>query len=302
MIFIDNKYTRWYYNIIAAAQSRVNAGYTEKHHIIPKSCGGSNSKENLVVLTAREHYVCHILLTKMIEGKYRYKMGYALNRMLTSTDDQQRYIPTSRKFEIVRLRISNTLKGHPSPMTGKVHNEESKKKMSDAGKGKPSKLKGIPKSEETKKKMSEARMGYKMPDGTKKKLSEANIGKTCSEETKKKISEKSKGHGAGIPKSEEHKKKLSEAWKGRVVSQETIEKMKNAPRPIFTPEEKLLIAAKISKAHKGKTISESAKEQKRLTLANKPVVKCPYCDYEKKDSASFRKWHYDNCKMKKLSD
>jgi 5-methylcytosine-specific restriction endonuclease McrA len=58
-MYLQNKYTRWYYNIIQRAQQRNISGYTEKHHIIPRSFGGSNQKENLVALTAREHFVCH---------------------------------------------------------------------------------------------------------------------------------------------------------------------------------------------------------------------------------------------------
>ena len=57
--FLDNKYSRWYYAIIATAQARISDGYTENHHIIPKCLGGSNLEENLVNLTAREHFVCH---------------------------------------------------------------------------------------------------------------------------------------------------------------------------------------------------------------------------------------------------
>jgi hypothetical protein len=38
MLFIDNKYTRWYFNIINAAKARqTNTGYTERHHIIPRT-------------------------------------------------------------------------------------------------------------------------------------------------------------------------------------------------------------------------------------------------------------------------
>ena len=62
MIFIDNKYTRIYFNIVNNAKSRTNyTGYVEKHHIIPKSLGGTNKKSNLVELTAKEHYLCHRL-------------------------------------------------------------------------------------------------------------------------------------------------------------------------------------------------------------------------------------------------
>ena len=87
MIFIDNKYTRWYYNIVNHAKTRTITGYTEKHHIIPKSCGGGNSKNNLVALTAKEHFICHLLLIRMAEGQFRYKMAYALNRMLTTNNN-----------------------------------------------------------------------------------------------------------------------------------------------------------------------------------------------------------------------
>lgn len=39
-------------------------GYSETHHILPVSLGGTNDKPNKVVLTAKEHYICHLLLTK----------------------------------------------------------------------------------------------------------------------------------------------------------------------------------------------------------------------------------------------
>jgi hypothetical protein len=74
-MYLDNKYTRKYYSLISKAQSRnfktrkeaVSVlGYVESHHITPKSLGGDNSKTNLVYLTAREHFVAHWLLTKMM--------------------------------------------------------------------------------------------------------------------------------------------------------------------------------------------------------------------------------------------
>lgn len=40
-------------------------GYFEKHHIVPRCMGGDDSKENLVLFNAREHYVAHILLWKI---------------------------------------------------------------------------------------------------------------------------------------------------------------------------------------------------------------------------------------------
>lgn len=55
-------------NIIAYARLQNRSkltDYFENHHIVLKSMGGSNKKENLVLLTAKEHYVVHHLLWKI---------------------------------------------------------------------------------------------------------------------------------------------------------------------------------------------------------------------------------------------
>ena len=39
--FLQNKYTKWYLDIISSARSRTMSGYTEQHHVIPKSLGGN---------------------------------------------------------------------------------------------------------------------------------------------------------------------------------------------------------------------------------------------------------------------
>ena len=73
------KYEKWYYQIIENARKRTKQPErVEKHHIIPKSFGGDNSKENLVSLSLREHFVCHKLLVKMHTGQKKQKMLQAL--------------------------------------------------------------------------------------------------------------------------------------------------------------------------------------------------------------------------------
>lgn len=65
-MFNDNKYTKTYEAIIAKARLRhVQSGFTEKHHVIPKSLGGRNGY-NLVKLTVREHFIVHWLLIRMM--------------------------------------------------------------------------------------------------------------------------------------------------------------------------------------------------------------------------------------------
>lgn len=92
MIFIDNKYTTVYYSIIDNALSRSSVeGYTEMHHIVPKSLGGSNDTSNLVRLTPREHFVCHWLLVKMTKGNNLKKMWHALRSFRFKGTKNPRY-------------------------------------------------------------------------------------------------------------------------------------------------------------------------------------------------------------------
>ena len=77
-MFKDNKYTKIYFNIINKAKKLIrnkNEEYYENHHIIPKSLEGKNTKENMVLLTYKEHFICHLLLIKMVENpKHKIKM------------------------------------------------------------------------------------------------------------------------------------------------------------------------------------------------------------------------------------
>lgn len=85
-IYIQNKYLNWYNSIISKALSESRfkgTTYYENHHILPKSLGGSNSLENFVLLTAREHYICHYLLTKFTTNKHKQKMHLAFFCMNT---------------------------------------------------------------------------------------------------------------------------------------------------------------------------------------------------------------------------
>jgi len=117
-MFKENKYTKYYYLLTDKAKGRILTEYTERHHIIPHSLGGSDDKDNLVELTAREHFICHWLLIKMTEGENRSKMLYALNGMKAENRYQQRYSSaiTARVYE--RYRIEHA-KNHSERMKGK---------------------------------------------------------------------------------------------------------------------------------------------------------------------------------------
>ena len=143
-----NKYYTWYVCICQQAQARNwqknNGIYLESHHILPKSfrAGGEKDKDNLVLLTAREHYLVHKLLTKFINHvQFKKKMIYAFwylsNRKIA-------HVPTSRSYEIAKQQLINNIKArHDSTLTrskkarpgklngmyGKTHTYEVKAKL-----------------------------------------------------------------------------------------------------------------------------------------------------------------------------
>lgn len=89
-MYLPNKYTTWYNSIISRAKTRPVEGYTERHHIIPKCLGGLDDAINLVRLTAREHFICHQLLVKMVPSHLKGKMALAATKMWQRGANQHR--------------------------------------------------------------------------------------------------------------------------------------------------------------------------------------------------------------------
>lgn len=137
-MFINCKYTTWYFNIINKAKERIESEqvYYESHHIIPKSLGGDDSKSNLIRLTAREHFICHLLLVKAVETKFKKKMNFAYWRMCNATGKRHR--PTSHQYEIGKKLFIESHTGHAPYLT--AHTEETKLKISNTYKQKLSTL------------------------------------------------------------------------------------------------------------------------------------------------------------------
>ena len=192
-----NKYTTWYNAITDRAQTRKLDGYTERHHIIPKSLNGTDDKTNLVDLTAREHFVCHWLLSKMHTGEAKAKMIYALNGMKRGNEFTQRYETkiTARVYENLKKEFaqvhSATMKGITPINKGRSMSEEQKVKIRSTKAANPTK-----RSAEAIAKAVAKQTGQKRSEETKLKMSLASKGKPkgpMSEENKLKISQGTKG-------------------------------------------------------------------------------------------------------------
>ena len=218
---IMNKYQTWYQNITDRARDRTLEGYVERHHVIPRSLGGSDDAGNLVSLTAREHFVCHWLLTKMYTGEARYKMLNALRMMRAEKIGQYRYSNkiTARVYESIKqeyAQLQSVLRsGKGNGFYGKTHTEEARQRISEANKGRVQ-------SQEEKEKQIAAITGRKrapFSDEWREKMSKSKQGENNNrygavvlESTRKKIGNKIRGR----KQTDEEKARRSAANLGKV--------------------------------------------------------------------------------------
>lgn len=183
--FLQNKYTKWYFNIISNATKRNTSQteYHENHHILPKCksmfpqyISFTKNPWNKAALTAREHYICHLLLIKMTTGKPKASMYTAFNRMNSSNTSKYK----STHYELFRKSFSNSMIGKSNPNYGNSYKwtEEQKSKQSQ-------KFKGRQQHPNTRKALDDMLLN-----------NHPFIGKTRSKETKMKISQSL----VGIPK------------------------------------------------------------------------------------------------------
>lgn len=185
-----NNFQNDYTKLIEHAKCRkLESGiYVEKHHIIPVSMNGSNLPENIVELTASEHFHAHYLLWKIHNNR---EMTHAFMLMChikrngikykIDAEEYQLLKETNKKFrsEFMTGRAGNNLgktlpqdwkdniskgqkghhrgKGKVSSFKGKSHTKEAKQKISEKRKGIGTHF--TPHSDETKVMMSENRKG-----------------------------------------------------------------------------------------------------------------------------------------------
>lgn len=120
-MFLENKYSRIYWRLVERGKCRIlpKEDYSETHHIIPKSLGGTNSMHNLVQLTAREHYILHLCLVKMVTTPLnKRKMIFAFHKMrVSNSSHRSRYF--SRSYELFKKAFSRDISGQNNPAFGK---------------------------------------------------------------------------------------------------------------------------------------------------------------------------------------
>jgi len=208
-------HSKIYNQIIERGKLRILESYTEKHHIIPKCMGGTNDNNNLVELTAREHFICHKLLTEIYPEQTG--LRYATFRMTHSkmaNGKKRNYIVGAREYQRLRLLISKIASDRAKLQK---HSKEVRKKISES-------LKGHYVSNESRKKMSASATGKLVSEETRKKLSISSAGRIVSKSTRTKISIAGKGRVV----TDETRNKISESLKGKSPTMETRKKLSEA--------------------------------------------------------------------------
>jgi len=150
--FLDNKYSKWYMKLVS---KDCNDDYVERHHILPKSLYPeyAKCKWNIVKLSARKHFIAHILLYKMFEHNTKgYGTMLKATRMMGRHSTDNRYM-NSRLYETAKIKCSKYVS------ETQRWSEEHKKNISE-------KLKGIvrsPLSEEHKQKIRDGKKANHVP-------------------------------------------------------------------------------------------------------------------------------------------
>jgi len=202
-------YKRIYDNLIIKARSenRVKGGntYYEAHHIIPKCMGGEGTYGqwkthlNIVLLTAREHFIAHKLLYFIYPTNK--KLVRAFWAMISYKKNGREYRVSSREYAELQEQASKLISGENNP----VHKME-KNPFTDP---------------EFIKKNAERTKNRVVTDKTKKKISDSHKGKKLSEEHRKKIGVNQKGK----PRNPEWVRKSAESNRGKKRSSEFVKKM-----------------------------------------------------------------------------
>lgn len=122
-------YQRIYREFIADRKSKPKpSGYTERHHILPRSLGGGNEPKNLISLTAEDHLFAHVLLAKAYGGAMWAPVLAAFGQWARDRP------PTAREIRLqatARQKSREAMQGSGNPFFGQRHRSETIESLRD---------------------------------------------------------------------------------------------------------------------------------------------------------------------------
>lgn len=181
-----------YDRLIGRARGRVLIGYYERHHVVPRCLGGPDDPDNLVGLTAEEHYLAHQLLVKI----YPDHLGLLSAAHVMTTTRLPGRIATNKLYGWLRRRMAvlQTGQKRPPEVGQKIAAKLQGKKLSPDRVARMSAVrKGRRLTKQHCRAIAEAKAGYKQSPTHLEANRQARIGKKASPETRAKMSAAQKG-------------------------------------------------------------------------------------------------------------
>ena len=167
-------YQRIHDAIIERASNRTLLGYREKHHVIPRCMGGVDTANNLVELTAREHFIIHKLLVEIYPAESKLVYAYwMMSRNVSNLKYKREYRVSSIDYEYVRKIFSEV---SSNQQKGKRLTAEHKKALSIAASTRKTRS-PIKHSDETKHKLRVLWQGTTRSIEDRQKISAGQLGK-----------------------------------------------------------------------------------------------------------------------------
>jgi hypothetical protein len=279
-------------------------GYFEIHHIIPRSMGGGNEDENLVMFTGREHFVAHMLLWRAFPEEVSLMRAAFLmsSRWRAERLEGDAKAINSKTYEKLRLEyadaVSEQVSGENNPFYGKTHTEETRTKLKAWHAANPdfarNNMLGKKHSEEAIAKMSEyQRNRPPMTEETKRKIGDFHRGKPKNPDA----IEKTRQANIGRKKTDEERKKISDAQKGRSWTE--------AQRA------GIMASLKYGEDHHSFGIPKSDEQKEKISIALKSRNQRPWENPTCQNFTDLSKWaladyyfdiwcHFDRPGLKKL--
>lgn len=102
-------------NAKAENREKKEGVYYEAHHIIPKCLGGKGSvtqyktHSNIVLLTAKEHYICHKLLCEIYPDNDNIFYAYWYMCNVEAPNQNRTYKISMKEYERARIQYSQTI-------------------------------------------------------------------------------------------------------------------------------------------------------------------------------------------------
>ena len=266
-------------------------GMIERHHILPRSIGGSDLLNNLVYLTPEEHLVAHLLLVKIYNTP---NLIYAANWMTSR-------VKNNKEYGWVKRQVASAFS---DKFTGTQRTKESKEKQSNTI------------LEKYKNGYISPCVGTHLTEEHKSNISKGNIGKTIDIKSRSSVEGYILRYGDELGQEKYNldcRKKDSQSLDAYIrkfgeidgfekykVRCETLSKdMAGENNHFHNKTHTQTSKNKISKSNIGKSKVRTAEHNFKIGKANlgkiHNLIVCPHCSKEG-GCTTMKRWHFDNCK------